>query len=70
MRMRLHAAQHEAAALEAGDDLADEAAGHAVGLDHDERALQRGTSWDPGGRRRGGGWRREAAAGRALRARS
>ena len=36
---RLHAAQHEAAALEAGDDLADETAGDAVGLDHDERAF-------------------------------
>ena len=36
---RLHAAQHEAAPLEARDDLADETAGDAVGLDHDERAF-------------------------------
>jgi hypothetical protein len=36
---RLHAAQHETAPLEPRDDLADETAGDAVGLDHDERAF-------------------------------
>ncbi len=35
----LHAAEPKAAPLEPGDDLADQAAGHAVGLDHDERAF-------------------------------